>query len=557
MNRSQRWTLIATVLASATVFLDSTIVNVALPRIGRDLPHSLVGVLEGQTYVYTGYLLSLSTLLILAGALTDAYGRRRMFMLGLAGFGLTSALCGLAPNLETLVVLRVLQGAAGAFLVPGSLALITAGFDGPLRGRAFGIWSGASSGTTLLGPAIGGILVDTISWRAAFLLNIPIIAVALYATWRHVPESKSDAPPAGFDWLGAIAVGLAVGGLAFGTVYGQQREWRDPVAYVVLAIGAVATIGLPFLMARRRNPLIPLSLFKSRAFSTINISTLLIYGALYTVGYVSALYIQGTLGYTATAAGLVGIPGTVLLAVMSPRFGTLAGRYGPRLFLIVGPLIMAAGVLLYARIPPTSTAWTLRPDDPSTFLPPGAFLIDFLPASIVFGIGLGILVAPLTAALMSSVPVANAGLASSINNAISRIGPQLAGAVIFVAVSAVFYASLASRIPGTDSSSTALRAEVSPLNPPVASAPSEVAAQARNASGDAFRTGMLIAAGLLVAGAAANAVGLERQKGPAASSSSCSSAATPWRRRWRPRAGSRPGRPLKSDPRSSAFCRCC
>ncbi|MEA2643665.1 MAG: hypothetical protein QOG08_691 [Chloroflexota bacterium] len=513
MNRSQRWTLVATVLASATVFLDSTIVNVALPRIGRDLPHSLVGVLEGQTYVYTGYLLSLSTLLILAGALTDAYGRKRMFMLGLAGFGLMSALCGLAPNLETLVVLRVLQGVAGAFLVPGSLALITAGFDGPLRGRAFGIWSGASSGTTLLGPAIGGILVDTISWRAAFLLNIPIIAVALYATWRHVPESKSDAPPAGFDWLGAIAVGLAVGGLAFGTVYGQQREWRDPVAYVVLAIGGVATIGLPFLMARRRNPLIPLSLFKSRAFSTINISTLLIYGALYTVGYVSALYIQGTLGYTATAAGLVGIPGTILLAVMSPRFGTLAGRYGPRLFLIVGPLIMAAGVLLYARIPPTSTAWTLRPDDPSTFLPPVAFLIDFLPASIVFGIGLGILVAPLTAALMSSVPVANAGLASSINNAISRIGPQLAGAVIFVAVSAVFYASLASRIPGTDPSSTALRAEVSPLNPPVASAPIEVMAQARGASGDAFRTGMLIAAGLLMAGAAANAVGLERQKG--------------------------------------------
>ena len=330
MNRSQRWTLVATVLASATVFLDSTIVNVALPRIGRDLSHSLVGVLEGQTYVYTGYLLSLSTLLILAGALTDAYGRRRMFMLGLAGFGLMSALCGLAPNLEILVVLRVLQGLAGAFLVPGSLALITAGFDGPLRGRAFGIWSGASSGTTLLGPAIGGVLVDTISWRAAFLINIPIIAIALYATWRHVPESRSDAPPAGFDWLGAIVVGLAVGGLAFGTVYGQQREWRDPVAYIVLAVGALATAGLPFLMARRRNPLIPLSLFRSRSFTTINISTLLIYGALYALGYNFALYVQGTLGYSAAAAGLASIPSGLLLSVMSPRFGTLAGKYGPR-----------------------------------------------------------------------------------------------------------------------------------------------------------------------------------------------------------------------------------
>src|SRR5467141_1381514 len=260
MSRTQKWILAATVLASATVFLDGTVVNVALPRIGRDLPHSLVGVLEGQTYVYTGYLQSLSTLLILAGALTDAYGRRRVFMLGLAGFGLTSALCGLAPNLETLVVLRVLQGVAGAFLVPGSLALITANFSGPLQGRAFGIWSGAASGTTLLGPAVGGLLVDTLSWRAAFLINIPIIAIALYATWRHVPESRSDRPVTSFDWVGAIIVGVAVGGLAFGTIYGQQRNWHDPVAFVILAVGFLATIGLPFLMARRRNPLIPLSL---------------------------------------------------------------------------------------------------------------------------------------------------------------------------------------------------------------------------------------------------------------------------------------------------------
>jgi EmrB/QacA subfamily drug resistance transporter len=511
MTRSQRWTLVATVLASATVFLDSTIVNVALPRIGRDLPHSLVGVLEGQTYVYTGYLLSLSTLLILAGALTDAYGRRRMFMLGLAGFGIMSALCGLAPNLETLVVLRVLQGLAGAFLVPGSLALITAGFSGPLRGRAFGIWSGASSGTTLLGPAIGGVLVDTISWRAAFLINIPIIAVALYATWRHVPESRSDAPAAGFDWLGAIVVGVAVGGLAFGTVYGQQREWRDPVAYIVLALGALATGGLPFLMARTRNPLIPLSLFKSRAFTTINISTLLIYGALYALGYNFALYVQGTLGYSAAAAGLGSIPSGLILSVMSPRFGTLAGRYGPRLFLIVGPLVMAAAALLYARVPPTSTAWNLRTDSPASWIPPIAYVVDLLPPAIVFGVGLGIMVAPLTAALMASVPVANAGLASSINNAISRIGPQLAGALIFVAVTAVFYTSLASRVPGTDAASESLRSQVSPLNRPTASAPAEVAAQARYASGDAFRTAMLIAAGLLVAGAAANAVGIERQ----------------------------------------------
>ncbi|HEY4869662.1 MAG TPA: MFS transporter [Candidatus Dormibacteraeota bacterium] len=512
MTRSQRWTLTAAVLATATVFLDSTVINVALPRIGRDLPHSLVGVLEGQTYIYTGYLLTLSTLLILAGALTDTYGRRRMFILGLIGFGTTSALCGLAPNLESLVVLRVLQGVAGAFLVPGSLALITANFSGPLQGRAFGIWSGASSGTTLLGPAIGGLLVDTISWRVAFLMNIPIAVIALYAAWRHVPESRSDAPPAGFDWVGAIITGLAVGGLAFGTVYGQQREWHDPVAYVMLAAGAAATAGLPFYMARARNPLIPLRLFKSRAFSTINISTLLIYGALYTIGYNFALFVQGTLGYTAAAAGLASIPSGLLLTFLSPRAGTLAGRYGPRPFLIAGPLVMAAGVLLYARVPATSTAWQFRPDSLATLVPPAAYFIDLLAPAIIFGVGVSILVAPLTSALMASVPVANAGLASSINNAISRIGPQLAGALIFVAVTAVFYSSLASRVPGLDPNSSSLRAEVAPLNRPTASAPAPVAAQARYASADAFHTAMFIAVGLLVAGAAANAIGIPRKQ---------------------------------------------
>ena len=512
MTREQRWTLVAAVLASATVFLDATVVNVALPRIGRDLPHSVVGVLEGQTYVYAGYLLSLSSLLILAGALTDAYGRKRMFMLGLAGFGVSSALCGLAPNLEALVVLRVIQGIAGAFLVPGSLALISAGFSGPLQGRAYGIWSGAAAGTTLLGPAVGGVLVDTISWRAAFLINIPITVAALYLAWRHVPESRSDEPPAGFDWVGAIIVGVAVGGLAFGTIYGQQHNWQDPVAYVILAIGFLTTAGAPFYMARARNPLIPLGLFKSRAFTTINISTLLIYGGLLASGYNLALFVQGTLGYTAAAAGLMFVPSGILLAVLSPRFGTLAGRYGARPFLIVGPLLMAAGSLLYARVPATSAAWQLRPDMPSSLVPPVSYLIDFLPAALIFGVGLAIMVAPLTAALMGSVSVAHAGLASSINNAVSRIGPQLAGAVVFVAVTAVFYASLAARVPGLDPNSPQVRAEAPPLNKPTANAPPDVATQARYASADAFHAAMLIAAGLFIAGAAANAIGVSKKQ---------------------------------------------
>src|SRR5579864_2592437 len=295
----KRWILVAAVLGSGIVFLDSTVVNVALPRMGRDLPRSFLGVLEGQSYVYNAYLLTLSSLIILAGALSDFYGRRRMFLYGLAGFGATSVLCGLAPTMELLVLFRILQGAAGAMLVPGSLALITANFSGQEQGRAFGLWAGASGATTILGPLLGGLMVDTISWRAAFFINVPLVAVAAWATWRHVPESRNDEATAHFDWLGAAIVALAVGGLAFGSIYGQQRDWRDPIGYIVLGVGVAATIALPILMLRSKHPLIPPSLFRSRNFTVTNISTLLIYGALYVTFYYLGLFQQGTLGYTA------------------------------------------------------------------------------------------------------------------------------------------------------------------------------------------------------------------------------------------------------------------
>src|SRR2546430_12363506 len=219
---TRRWILTAAVLGSGIVFLDSTVVNVALPRIGRDLPRLFLGVLEGQSYIYNAYLLTLSALLILAGALTDYYGRKRMFMFGLIGFGLTSALCGVATNMELLVLFRVLQGAAGAMLVPGSLALLTANFSGEEQGRAFGTWAGASGATTILGPVIGGLLVDTISWRAAFLINVPLVLLAGSATWKDLPESRDMEATPRFDWFGAALVAFAVGGLAFGTIYGQQ-----------------------------------------------------------------------------------------------------------------------------------------------------------------------------------------------------------------------------------------------------------------------------------------------------------------------------------------------
>src|SRR5260221_13439748 len=250
MTPSQRWTLIAAILGSGIVFLDSTVVNVALPKIGRELPSGLFGVLEGQSYVYNGYLLTVSALLILAGALNDFFGRKRMFVLGLAGFLATSLLCGIAPNMELLVLFRILQGVAGALLVPGSLALITVTFKGEAQGRAFGLWAAASAATTILGPFVGGILVDSISWRAAFLINVPLLVIALWATARYVEESRAEGASGRFDWLRAFVVAVAVGGLSFGAIYGQQREWKDPLGFVMLGIGAVATIALPILMTR-------------------------------------------------------------------------------------------------------------------------------------------------------------------------------------------------------------------------------------------------------------------------------------------------------------------
>jgi EmrB/QacA subfamily drug resistance transporter len=512
MTTTQRWTMVAAVLGSGIVFLDSTVVNVALPRIGQDLHSSLFGVLEAQTYVYAGYLLTLSALLILAGALNDYYGRRRMFALGLAGFGITSLACGVAPTMELLILFRVLQGAAGALLVPGSLAIITATFDGEQQGRAFGIWAGASAATTTLGPFVGGLLVDSISWRTAFLINVPLVVLALYATLSHVAESRDEEASGHFDWLGAIVVAIAVGGLAFGAIRGQQREWQDTTAFVAIALGAVAMVALPILMLKRPNPLIPPHLFKSRNFTVTNISTLVIYGALYVLFYFAVLFVQGTLGYDAAAAGLTGLPVGIFLAAFSSRFGKLAARHGPRLFMSVGPAIMGLGVLWLLRIPAASEAWRFGTQAGKSILPPADYWVDLFPMYVVFSIGLTMMVAPLTTALMQSVPKHNSGVASAINNSISRVGPQLAGAAIFVAIAASFYAGIGARVPNADTGSAEFRRAVPPLNQPDQSVAPRIREAAREASTHSFHIAMAIAAGLLFAGAMVNGVGIRNPK---------------------------------------------
>jgi len=510
----KRWTLVAAILGSVIVYLDSTIVTVALPRIGRDLPARFVGVLEGQSYIYNGYLLTMSSLLILAGGLNDFYGRRRMFSIGVACFGLTSLLCGLASNMEMLIFFRILQGAAGALLVPGALSLITATFSGEEQGRAFGIWSGTAAGVSLLGPFIGGMLVDTISWRVAFLINVPVVLLALWVIRRHVRESRDNLASGKFDIFGTIVTVLAIGGLSFGTIYGQQREWHAPLAFVALGVGALAAASIPYLMTHSANPLVPPSLFRSRNFTVTNLSTFVIYGALAVAFYYLPLFMQGTLGYTAAGAGLALVPGPLFLALFSSRIGALAARYGPRWFMAVGPAVMMLGVLWLARVPSHSQAWAFLAHTPSTFIPPRDYFSGFLPGLVIFGIGITIMVAPLTTTLMTSVPVHNSGIASAINNAIADVGPQLAVALVFVAITASFYADLHARVPRLDTSSPEVRREIAPLNAVPSGTPAGEAAAARDASTSAFHLAMWVSAALLVAGAVINGVGI-RNPSPA------------------------------------------
>ena len=508
MTTAQRGTLAAAILGSAIVFLDGTLVYLALPRMGATLPSEVLGRLEGQTYVSSGYLATLAAFLVLAGALGDYYGRKRMFIIGLIGFGLTSVLCGIAPNLELLVIGRLLQGVAGALLVPGSLSIITTTFEGASRARAFGIWAAVTSALTTLGPPIGGILVETAGWRALFIINVPLVIAGVWLATRSMAESRDESASGDFDWLGAFVAVLAVGGLAFGATRGQQQQWQDPLAFAAIGVGLVATIAFPILMAVRKHSLVPLPLFRIRSFAAVNLSTLLIYGALYTNFGFQSLFLQGTLGYSPLGAAIVGLPGGIMLTFLSARVGTLSGRFGVRPFMVAGPIIMALGLLWWLRVPPSSQPWTATLSNLATLVPPADVLIDPFPATVLFGLGISLLVAPLTTALMGSVPVRNAGIASAINNALSRVGQPIVAAAVFIVVSGAFYNTLAAAVPGTDPNSPELRSQFEALNPPPADAPQELKDAARVASTDAFHLAAAVAAGLMLAGGAVNAVGL-------------------------------------------------
>ena len=399
-----RWLIAATALGSGIAFLDGTVVNVALPSIRHDLG----GGLRAQQWVVDGYLLTLSALLLFGGALGDRYGRRRIFVIGLIGFAITSLGCGIAPTPTALVIARAAQGIAGALLVPGSLALIDETIDLRDRGRAVGVWAGLSGVSTAIGPFIGGWLVDAVSWRFVFFINLPLAAIAVaIAVWR-LPERVAVRAES-LDLAGAALVTVGLAGVIYALIEASASRAGDVTA--AAAVGGACLAAFFVVETRRPAPMLPLAVFRSRQFSGANLTTLTVYAALGGALFLLALQLQESLHYSALEAGLAMLPVTVIMLVLSPGMGSLSGR--PRLPMTVGPLIAGVGLALMSRVTP------------------GRGYVDaVLPAVVVFGLGLSITVAPLTSTVLASVAEEQVGVASGVNNAVARVAGLLAVAVL-------------------------------------------------------------------------------------------------------------------------------
>jgi EmrB/QacA subfamily drug resistance transporter len=407
-----RWIVAASVLGSGAVFLESTVVNVAMPAMAEGLGLGLAGV----QWVINGYLLTLSSLMLLGGSFGDVYRHRRVFLVGLVGFAAASVAAALMPTLETLVAARLAQGAAGALLVPNSLAIVDRMFAEEERGAAIGHWAGWSGVTTAAGPLLGGWLVDAASWRWVFASAAPVALAAAWIVWRRwLPEPPVSAGRR-VDYGGAALATTALGGLVAGLILGPGRGFGSPPVVAALAGGVVCLVGFVVVQRRRRNPLLPLELFGNRQFTGANLTTLCVYGALGTVFLFLVLQLQNVLGFSALAAGAALLPVNVLLVTVSPWAGRLAGRLGPRLPMTVGPLLAAAGIALLAQVAEGSGYWT-----------------GVLPAVALFALGLALVVAPLTAAVLGAVPDEKTGVASAVNNAAARLAGLLAVAAVPVA----------------------------------------------------------------------------------------------------------------------------
>ncbi|CAM5536564.1 putative Multidrug resistance protein stp [Streptomyces afghaniensis 772] [Streptomyces afghaniensis] len=401
-----RWILLTTVLGSSMALLDSTVVNIALPRIGRDLDADLAAL----QWTVNAYMVTLAGLILLGGALGDRFGRRKVFVVGVVWFAVASLLCGIAPNAGVLIAARALQGVGGALLTPGSLALIQASFHPDDRGRAVGLWSGFGGVGAAVGPFVGGWLVDGPGWRWVFLLNVPLALLCVPVALRHVPESGDQRVHGRFDVLGAVLGALALALVTYALI---EAGGDGAVVAVSAVAGLTAAVAFVVVERRRPDPMMPTDIFASRQFTAVNLVTLCVYAALGGFFFLAALQLQVVVGYSALAAGTALLPTTVLMLLLSARSGELADRIGPRIPLTVGPLVCAAGMLLMLRVGPGAS-----------------YVADVLPALMVLGLGMVTLVAPLTATVLGSVDVARAGLASGINNAAARAAGLVAVAAL-------------------------------------------------------------------------------------------------------------------------------
>ncbi len=514
MTATQRWTLVAAILGSTVVFLDATVVNVALPAIADDLDAGL----SGQQWVVEAYLLALVALLLVGGSLGDKFGRRLMFVSGLVGFGVTSALCAIAPTTEVLIGARALQGIAGALLVPGSLALVASAFEGAARGRAVGTWTAWTGIATVLGPAGGGFLVDQFDWRWIFWVNVPLVAVTILLTLRHVRESKDPEAVPGIDWVGIALSALGLGGPVFALIEQPTYGWGDPLVFIPLVAGVVLFALFIVWERRAAHPMLELSLFKVRNFAVANLATLAAYAGLMGGFFFITLFLQQTAGYTALEAGLATLPTSLALFFLSPRFGRMASGTGPRVPMTVGPIVAGLGLLMFIRV-------GADPD----------YLTQVLPAVVVFGLGISAMVAPLTATVLDSVDERHTGIASGINNGVSRVAGLLAIAILGAVIAGAFSSSIDDGLSGVDLSPAAEDvvddAQTKPLALPDTGRldpgeASTVTTAATDASTSSFDLGMGLAGALMIVGGIIAGIGIRNPDHSEAHEESAPRAAT-------------------------------
>jgi EmrB/QacA subfamily drug resistance transporter len=461
VTKLQRLVLVVSVLASGIAFLDGSIVNVALPAIQKELG----GGLSLQQWVVDAYLVTLGALILIAGSLSDLFGRKRVMWFGLLGFGIASLACAMAPTGEFLIVARVLQGMAGALLVPSSLAMIISVFTGPAQGKAIGSWTAWTGIAFIIGPLLGGFLVDSVSWRWIFGINVlPIVVTILMLARLNLADELK--PGVKVDVVGSILCALGLGGPVFGLIEQPLLGWSDPLVYGPLVLGLFLLAA--FFWYERyaaKHPMLPLELFKVGNFSAGNLATLFIYAALSAATFLVAVFLQQVSGYSALMAGFALMPVTVVMFVLSSYFGGLSGKYGPRWFMAGGPMVIALSYLLMTRFSMHTDIW-----------------FDVLPAILLFGLGLSITVAPLTSAVLGDIDSKHAGIASAINNAVARVAGLLAVAAIGAFLAAQFDSSVQQNLIPND------------------------------ASVDAFRSGMVALALLTAVGGVVSALGIRNHK---------------------------------------------